>query len=211
MNLSRYEAFVLSDAVMADIAQRTGIDEPPHMLRERFGLERDADANTLTVKTKSKTSEGARVLAEIWHQVTNEQFVFFISPLIAQAQQRYQLEFSAINEGLDDIGAYLREGLEEASLLAQVGISTAYGERFVSVLQNIYYLNVLQENIEDYSYALIIKHPFTPEAPIAPRKMLNMAVAGVLGVMISAFFVLFLHYWETSKDEKTAIGLGKTE
>jgi uncharacterized protein involved in exopolysaccharide biosynthesis len=37
-----------------------------------------------------------------------------------------------------------------------------------------------------------------PEEPVSPRKMLNMAVAGVLGLMVSVFLVFFLEFWRKS-------------
>ncbi len=45
----------------------------------------------------------------------------------------------------------------------------------------------------------VVAPAFPPEKPVQPRKMLNMAVAGVLGLMIGVFLAFFLHYWETSK------------
>lgn len=40
-----------------------------------------------------------------------------------------------------------------------------------------------------------------PVTPVGPRKMLNLAVAGVLGVMVGAFVVFIRHYWITSADQ----------
>jgi capsular polysaccharide biosynthesis protein len=37
-----------------------------------------------------------------------------------------------------------------------------------------------------------------PEKPIAPRKVLNVAIAGVVGCMFSFLVVLFKHYWGVS-------------
>jgi len=37
-----------------------------------------------------------------------------------------------------------------------------------------------------------------PQAPIAPRKMLNLAIAACLGLMLGVFIVLFRSYWENS-------------
>ena len=37
-----------------------------------------------------------------------------------------------------------------------------------------------------------------PKVPVSPRKMLNMAVAGVLGVMVGVFLVFFLEYWRNT-------------
>ena len=44
----------------------------------------------------------------------------------------------------------------------------------------------------------IISHAVVPDKPIGPRKMLNLAIAGVLGLMIGVFVVFFKYYWKTS-------------
>ena len=41
-----------------------------------------------------------------------------------------------------------------------------------------------------------------PELPVGPRRMLNMAVAGVLGIMVSVFLVFFLEYWRNSNPQE---------
>lgn len=48
-----------------------------------------------------------------------------------------------------------------------------------------------------------------PKNPVAPRKMLNVAIAGVLGVMVSVFLAYFLEYWRTSAPGGNVAG-GKT-
>jgi succinoglycan biosynthesis transport protein ExoP len=53
----------------------------------------------------------------------------------------------------------------------------------------------------------VISPAYAPQNPVQPRKMLNIAVAGVLGLMGSVFLVFFLHYWETSGDEKKEVPL----
>ncbi|KUO49318.1 MAG: hypothetical protein APF76_16070 [Desulfitibacter sp. BRH_c19] len=44
-----------------------------------------------------------------------------------------------------------------------------------------------------------------PENPIAPRKMLNVAIAGVLGIMVGAFVVFFREFWINSDPNKTKL------
>ncbi|MTI85705.1 MAG: hypothetical protein FH756_17870 [Firmicutes bacterium] len=50
-------------------------------------------------------------------------------------------------------------------------------------------------------YIMLQQAPL-PEKPVAPRKMLNVAVAGVLGVMVSVFVVFFREFWRSSGLEK---------
>ena len=44
----------------------------------------------------------------------------------------------------------------------------------------------------------IISQANMPQAPVAPRKMLNLAIAACLGVMLGVFVVLFREYWVKS-------------
>lgn len=43
-----------------------------------------------------------------------------------------------------------------------------------------------------------------PEKPVGPRKMLNVALAGVLGAMVSVFTVLFLDFWRSGTGAASA-------
>ena len=48
----------------------------------------------------------------------------------------------------------------------------------------------------------ILSQAREPELPVGPRRMLNMAVAGVLGIMVSVFLVFFLEYWRNSNPQE---------
>ncbi|MCF8011957.1 MAG: hypothetical protein K9L17_11765 [Clostridiales bacterium] len=45
---------------------------------------------------------------------------------------------------------------------------------------------------------MVLSEAVQPEAPVAPKKKLNVAVAGVLGLMISVFIVFFREFWRNS-------------
>jgi len=49
---------------------------------------------------------------------------------------------------------------------------------------------------------MLLSEATKPDIPVAPRKMLNVAVAGVLGLMLSVFFVFFREFWRNSEPEK---------
>jgi capsular polysaccharide biosynthesis protein len=50
---------------------------------------------------------------------------------------------------------------------------------------------------------------WVPVSPVGPRKMLNLAVAGMLGVMLGSFIALFRHYWY-STGNSTKLAKGKS-
>jgi len=45
---------------------------------------------------------------------------------------------------------------------------------------------------------IMFQQAHLPETPVSPRKMLNVAVAGVLGFMVSVFAVFFMEFWRKS-------------
>ena len=43
--------------------------------------------------------------------------------------------------------------------------------------------------------AQLLSRAAVPDKPVSPRRMVNTAVAGVLGLMVGVFGVFFLEYW----------------
>ncbi len=58
---------------------------------------------------------------------------------------------------------------------------------------------------------IMLQQAHLPETPVSPRKMLNMAVAGVLGFMVSVFLVFFMEFWRKSAPVKPGDGTKKVD
>lgn len=50
----------------------------------------------------------------------------------------------------------------------------------------------------------IISQAVVPDKPIGPRKMLNLAASGVIGIMLGVFVAFFKHYWKTTGKQSEA-------
>jgi capsular polysaccharide biosynthesis protein len=61
-------------------------------------------------------------------------------------------------------------------------------------------IHVLEKQIANIQPTLVIKQPTVSQRPIKPRPLLNMAIAGVLGLFIGAFLVFGREWWKQSKD-----------
>ncbi|MGB3978485.1 MAG: GNVR domain-containing protein [Tepidanaerobacteraceae bacterium] len=57
---------------------------------------------------------------------------------------------------------------------------------------------------------MVVSPAIVPESPVAPRKMLNVAIAMVLGLMLGVFVVFFMDYWKNSADPKSVKNLSQT-
>jgi predicted nucleic acid-binding Zn-ribbon protein len=75
-------------------------------------------------------------------------------------------------------------------------------------------INSLEDEIKDYNFQIvslnssleeirptkIIKSPVISENSVGPRKMLNLAIAGILGIFIGTFWAFGKEWWENSKE-----------
>ncbi|KAB3534747.1 hypothetical protein F8154_08470 [Alkaliphilus pronyensis] len=82
----------------------------------------------------------------------------------------------------------------------------------VNIAQNTYdafarkheELRVTESSQIGESNMIVISKAFPTTNPIAPRKALNVAIAGVLGLMMGTFIAFFIEYWKTSGEESKA-------
>jgi succinoglycan biosynthesis transport protein ExoP len=51
---------------------------------------------------------------------------------------------------------------------------------------------------------LVVSQAIEPEVPVGPKKLLNVAIAGVVGGMISLFIVFLMEYWRNSATGSSA-------
>jgi len=57
---------------------------------------------------------------------------------------------------------------------------------------------------------MIVSPAIVPDSPVAPKKMLNMAIAMVLGLMLGVFVVFFMDYWKNSAEPKSIKNLSQS-
>jgi len=55
------------------------------------------------------------------------------------------------------------------------------------------------------SNIMVVSPAIEPTAPVAPKKMLNVAIAAVLGLMVGVFVVFFMDYWEKSGQSQAMV------
>jgi len=60
-------------------------------------------------------------------------------------------------------------------------------------------INTLEKQIKYIRPTVVIKEPTVSESPIKPRPLLNMAIAGILGLFIGAFLSFGREWWKNSK------------
>ncbi|MCK8816310.1 Wzz/FepE/Etk N-terminal domain-containing protein [Natroniella sulfidigena] len=56
----------------------------------------------------------------------------------------------------------------------------------------------IQEELGDMEEMRVLNQPFVPDDPVAPNKKLNLAIAGVLGLMLGVFVAFAKEFWDDS-------------
>lgn len=116
------------------------------------------------------------------------------------------------NEALTAQIASIEKQLKQAQAATNTqgsSIEAKKAEAKLSSLEDIYtgLLIELEENEAIKSIETPGENPFlispavAPAAPVKPRKMFNVAIAAVLGVMAGIFLAFFLEYWKNSAPE----------
>ncbi|MFY9495990.1 MAG: GNVR domain-containing protein [Halanaerobiales bacterium] len=57
----------------------------------------------------------------------------------------------------------------------------------------------LEEKLLNYQPFRFLNEPYVQDSPVAPRKLFNLAIAGVLGVFVALFYVFMKNYFFDEK------------
>jgi len=121
---------------------------------------------------------------------------------LSAQQEQLKVQISLAQKELESLQAELAEKRAENDRL----------EQKVNMLRDNY--KALAERYEETKLSkavqvgennlVLLRPAVEPENPVGPRKMLNMAVAGVLGLMVSVFLVFFMNFWRSSAPPDSA-------
>jgi polysaccharide biosynthesis transport protein len=105
---------------------------------------------------------------------------------------------------LNSTNEVIKQYEERLDKLPEKEIQLARLERAVRVAENIY-LTLLESYQEariseamELGDIRVIDLALIPDTPIKPRKMLNLAIAGVLGLMLGIMLVFFMEFLDHS-------------
>jgi uncharacterized protein involved in exopolysaccharide biosynthesis len=66
----------------------------------------------------------------------------------------------------------------------------------IDLINNKAGLNMTKNKAREFK---IIDPPISADRPISPRVRFNIAISGILGLMVGVFLVFFIEYWEKTK------------
>lgn len=122
----------------------------------------------------------------------------------------YKIEISGITKELEQMKSKIDQTQEEIeriqSELAEKRHQLNLVQRNVDIAQGTYdaflkkyeEIRVAETTEVGESTINIVSPALVPIRPVGPRKMLNIAIAGVLGIMVGVFIAFFKEYWRKS-------------
>lgn len=148
-----------------------------------------AEASSITMKNEEINS----VYLNLSSQVSNYKMD------ISEATKELELMKSKIDQTqkeIEKIQSELAEKRHELNLV-QRNVDIAQGT-YDAFLKKYEEIRVAETTEMGESTINIVSPALVPIKPVGPRKMLNVAVAGVLGIMLGVFIAFFKEYWKNS-------------
>ncbi|NLO89849.1 MAG: hypothetical protein GX088_05955 [Clostridia bacterium] len=181
------------------VAEESGLKGDPFSLQGKIKIESGENnaANTFKITAMGSTPKEVKTIADGAAKALPRY-------LADSAYRELEKTQQSIKESLEKIdrAASNAETGQESSTRSEVlkGIRTG----LINKYEEIEIIKSIAEN--EYPVSLVIPAS-QPTEPIKPKKMLNIAVAAVLGLMVGVFAAFFWEYWTvTSLKEESAQG-----
>lgn len=187
-------------------AQRLLEDTPMYIEVERV----IADNSVLLGIVKDATGKSTAEIAglKMTEQQVNPAYTGLINQVnnlkLSTAEKEASVEnmqqaIARLQEEIEDIQAELAEKQQTYDQLQHE--YNLIKQTYDAYRQN--YKEAMIKQSAEYGKAsiVVVSKAVLPESPVAPNRKLNVAVAMVLGAMISVFIVFFREYWQTSGEE----------
>lgn len=157
-----------------------------------------------------KSKEGIETLSKISMETEeiNEVYQTLKSTIIVDETRLSELttEKSAKQKATNDISLELEElqakladnQYKDDIIKQKVNFAQSTYESFLNKYEET---RILKSSDIGEASIIIVSPAVEPLTPIGPNKKLNVAIAGVLGLMISVFAAFFIEYWKTSGND----------
>jgi len=168
------------------VVEKIKADSYGVLIREKLNLseeeypkikaENPKDTNLVRIEIESNKPKMAKTILEELNDL-----------ILKEHQERLDNRKSKIEENINEIQAELN--LLETKKQYSEGIAELQIE-----------LVGLKNQMNTAQLTKIVKKPTISEEPIKPRPLLNIVIAGVLGLFIGTFLAFFKEWWEKSKN-----------
>lgn len=121
-------------------------------------------------------------------------------------RENYTKQISSTQVELEGLQVNLAEKqYQETTVLQKMTFAQSTYEAFLKKYEET---RIVKSTDIGQSAIIVISPAIEPLLPVGPRKMFNIAVAAMLGLMVSVFLAFFMEYWKNSGLPKTQKGVG---
>jgi len=160
-----------------------------------------ADQNNKTIEDILNINLESEEINQVYMDLKNQvnSYGIMLSEIKAKKQALTEAIEATGNE-LETLQADLAEKQHQENIIKQkVDFARSTYEAFLKKYEEI---RILKSSDIGEASIIIVSPAVEPLTPVAPRKLLNIAIAAVLGLMLGVFIAFFIEYWKTSASPK---------
>lgn len=214
--LTEYKTNLIEEELQYEVLQQSIREietqlaqEEPVIITEKSILE----DGILSDIAQDKSGEGIESIADI--KMSSEE----INPIYIGLQGKNKettIELAAAKKRMETLERQIvdiQNDVEELQIqLAEKQHEERLIEQKVNIAQNTYdaftskheEMRVTESALVGESSMTVVSKAYPTTNPVGPKKMLNIAIAAVLGAMVGVFVAFFIDYWQNSGKEKGA-------
>lgn len=115
-------------------------------------------------------------------------------------QRNFTKEIEKVQKELESLqGAWIEKVHEERIIIRKIEFAQSTYDSFNKKLEES---RIVQSSVMENAGIIVVSPAVTPVNPISPNKKLNVAIAGILGIMLGVFIAFFKEYWKKSGEKK---------
>lgn len=123
-----------------------------------------------------------------------------LAKIVAQ-KNNLQKEISVLQKELEVLQADLAER-QHQDMIIQEKIKFSQ-ETYNAFLEKYEETRIASSSAIGDSTIIMVSQAVEPLQPVAPNKKLNLAISGILGLMLGVFLAFFIEYWNSTDPKKT--------
>jgi len=174
------EKSILEDSVLSDLAKENTGENTGNIANIRMNNE---EVNPVYIELKQQQNVASIELAATQTKI-----------------QMLKTQIEEVQQQVEDLQVKLAEKQHEERLIDQkVNIAQNTYDAFTRKHES---LRVTESAQVGESNMIVVSKAYPTTRPVGPRKALNVAISGVLGLMIGVFAAFFIEYWQTTGEEK---------
>lgn len=208
LDLSSYNELAYSTIILKRTIDKLELDIRARELREMIKAEKPKDLANVSLTVSNTDPELAAAIAN----TLAEELITYINEMeqanfgkvidtldlqINNAQKDLDQavdnlkEYLASNIGSNDQSDLIKQEIEEKKLQNEINRR----EDLIDLLNTkMLEIKITQAFMESEDNIIVLSQAYVPDNPVQPNKKLNIAIAGILGLMLSVFGVFLVEY-----------------